>query len=282
MIAGSQEIFWTSRKLPESAATTETSTRDYISYSALLTYRQCPLRYYFKYVEGLPETMVSASLVFGGAIHAAIEEHYRHVMAGCQPPRIDQLVEVYHSAFAAREGAEIQFGSQEDRDGLGQLAGRMLQAFQQSDLAQPTGTILAIEEELRGAIIPGCPDVLARIDLLVEQDDQLLLRDFKTSRSRWTGDQAEDAAEQLLLYADLVRPLAPGKQLSLEFAVLTKAKEPVVSRHLLTPLPAQIERTKCIAHRVWQSIQAGHFFPAPSPLNCPGCPFRRPCRAWRG
>ena len=45
--------------------------RDYISWSALSTFRTCPLRFYYRYVAGLPEESVSAALVFGGGVHAA-------------------------------------------------------------------------------------------------------------------------------------------------------------------------------------------------------------------
>ena len=45
--------------------------RDYLSFSAISLYRQCPLKFYFRYVAGLSEKTVSANLVFGGAIHAA-------------------------------------------------------------------------------------------------------------------------------------------------------------------------------------------------------------------
>ncbi len=45
--------------------------RPYLSHSAISTYQTCPLRYFYRYVSGLPEETVSASLVFGGAIHKA-------------------------------------------------------------------------------------------------------------------------------------------------------------------------------------------------------------------
>jgi len=36
---------------------------------------------------------------------------------------------------------------------------------------------------------------------------------------------------------------------------------------------------KFVEH-VWRAIEAGHFYPAPSAMNCPACPFRDACRAW--
>jgi putative RecB family exonuclease len=58
------------------------TARDYISWSAITTFQGCGLRYYWRYVEGRPEDTVSASLVFGGAIHRAIELHLRERLAG--------------------------------------------------------------------------------------------------------------------------------------------------------------------------------------------------------
>jgi hypothetical protein len=51
--------------------------RPYISWSAISTYRTCPLKHYFRYIAGLPEESVSASLVFSQNLHAALEHHYR-------------------------------------------------------------------------------------------------------------------------------------------------------------------------------------------------------------
>ena len=56
--------------------------RDYLSYSSISTYQTCPLRFYFRYVLELPETPVSSSLAFGGAVHAAIEFHHRQFANG--------------------------------------------------------------------------------------------------------------------------------------------------------------------------------------------------------
>ena len=98
----------------------------------------------------------------------------------------------------------------------------------------------------------------------------------------WTREQAEDASEQLLLYSELVKEIAPGKPLRMRFAVITKTKEPAIDVHELPVESQRLERTKRIVERVWRSIEAGHFFPAPSPIQCTGCPYREPCRAWRG
>ena len=47
---------------------------------------------------------------------------------------------------------------------------------------------------------------------MVETDDELAVIDLKTARSRWSAEQAHDNTEQLLLYSELARHLAPQKK----------------------------------------------------------------------
>lgn len=257
--------------------------RDYISYSAISTYCQCPLKYSFKYIEGLPEERVSSSLAFGRAIHAAAEYHFNELMTGAPAPDQESLVSAFWDAWrCVAEEQVIQFGKGEDSASLQQLADRVLATFRESDLSQPGGHVIGVEEELRANLVRGVPDLLARIDLLVETDDALVIRDFKTSRNRWHDGQAENQAEQLLLYSELAGQLVPGKIVQLEFAVFTKTKIPLVELHTVRHDPQRIARTKRVIERVWQAIESKLYYPAPSAMNCPTCPYRKPCRAWTG
>jgi len=257
--------------------------RDYISWSAISTYQQCPLRYFFRYIEGLEEKFTSASLALGGAIHSAAEFHFTELMIGNEAPGQDTLLSVFWDEWNSRsEAAAIQFGKAEDLDSIAKTADRVIEAFRASDFARPEGRIIGIEEELRHDLIPGLPDILGRIDLIVETDESLKIVDLMTARSRWTTDQAERSGEQLLLYVALARDLAPRKPIQLEFAVVTKAANPTVECFPVAFSQVRIDRTKKVMERVWASIEAGNFFPAPSPMSCPSCPFRNECDAWQG
>jgi hypothetical protein len=59
-------------------------------------------------------------------------------------------------------------------------------------------TISGIKEGLTGELTPGVPDLLARVDLLVDEGDALTLVDVKTARSKWTQPQVQDSAGQFL------------------------------------------------------------------------------------
>ncbi len=257
--------------------------RDYISFSAIGTYQQCPLKYYFKYVAGLPEKFTTVSLAIGGAIHHAVEYHFNQLMAGYQPPSRDELLIAFWEGWQSRcSNTAIRFGKNHNLDVIGETADRVIEAFRASDFARPDGRLLGVEEELREPLIPGLPDILGRIDLIVETADALKIIDLKTARSRWSTGQAERAGEQLLLYAALAKDLVPGKPIQLEFAVITKAKTSTVECFDVALNQQRIERTKRVMRSVWSAIQSGHFHPAPSPLVCLGCSFRNECAAWPG
>ena len=263
-------------------ATAKEVVFDHLSFSAISLFQSCPLRFFFRYFLGLPEETISASLVLGASLHQAVQYHFEQLLAGQPPPDLDTLLAVFQDHWQTYESQAIQYGKTENRDTLGRLADRMLRTFLRSEFAQPQGVILGVEEELRAAIIPGCPDLLARVDLVIETEDAQQVLDFKTARSTWSADKVEEAAPQLLLYSDLAKTLTDGKPLRLSFAVLTKTQSPVLSLHDVPMDPKQVERTKRTVERVWKAIQSRHFYPVPSPLQCPTCPYRQPCRTWKG
>ena len=256
--------------------------RDYLSYSAVRTFQGCPLKYRFRYIDGLPEACVSSSLVFGSAIHAAVEFFFRQQLSGEAEPRLEALLDVYQQSWRGRSQQEVRFTKSETVDSLHGLAARMLKAFLASDLTQQPGRVIGVEEELRGELSAGMPDLLGRVDLLLETDEEVVVQDFKTSRSAWRAEQAEEYSEQLVLYGELARRLVPGKTIRLQFAVITKTQDPKVQLLEASFSETKLDRTRRVFESVWSAIAAGHFYPAPSFMQCTGCGYRSQCKAWSG
>jgi putative RecB family exonuclease len=267
---------------PANEAAKKLTGRDYISWSAISTFRTCPLKYKFRYIDGLPEESVSSALVFGTGIHTAVEQHYQAQLAGDPKPDLDALLFAYRSAWLPHDPDAIQFGSKETRESLDDLASRMLAAFLSSPAASVQGRVLGVEEEIRGMLVEGVPDLYGRVDLLTEDSDSLVITDIKTSRGKWSKEQVEDSGEQLLLYSHLASEITPGKKIATRFLVLTKTKEPVVEEHVREVEPVAVKRTLVGVERVWRAIESGVFYPAPSTMNCSGCGYRAACRAWAG
>ena len=256
--------------------------RDYVSWSAISTFRTCPLKYKFRYIDGLPEESVSSALVFGSGIHSAIEQHFQAQLSGDPKPDLDALLFAYRSAWLPHDPDAIQFGSSETRASLDALAARMLKAFLSSPAASVRGRVLGVEEEIRGMLVEGVPDLYGRVDLLTEASDSLVVTDIKTSRGKWSQEQVEDSGEQLLLYSHLASEISPGKKIATRFLVLTKTKEPQIEEHVREVNPAAVKRTLAGVERVWRAIESGVFYPAPSTMSCSSCGYRAACRAWMG
>jgi putative RecB family exonuclease len=265
---------------PANEAAKKLNGRDYISWSALSTFRTCPLKYKFRYVDGLPEESVSSALVFGSGIHSAVEQHYQAILSGDEQPDIERLMFAYRSAWLPHDPDAIQFGSSETRASLDTLASKMLTAFLTSPAASVQGRVLGVEEEIRGMLVEGVPDLYGRVDLLTEDTDSLVITDVKTSRGKWSAEQVEDSGEQLLLYSHLASEISPGKKLKTRFLVLTKTKETQIEEHTREVNPAAVKRTLAGVERVWRAIESGIFYPAPSVMNCASCGYRAACRAW--
>jgi putative RecB family exonuclease len=96
MIAGAGEallpVLTPASTNPANEVAKSLTGRDYISWSALSTFRTCPLKYKFRYVDGLPEESVSSALVFGTGIHTAVEQHYQAILSGDPNPDLDALL----------------------------------------------------------------------------------------------------------------------------------------------------------------------------------------------
>jgi hypothetical protein len=95
------------------------TVRDYVSWSAISTFRTCPLKYKFRYIDGLPEESVSSALVFGTGIHSAVEQHFQAILSGEELPDVERLMFAYRSAWLPHDPDAIQFGSSETRASLG-------------------------------------------------------------------------------------------------------------------------------------------------------------------
>jgi len=252
---------------------------DHLSYSAIHSFRTCPRQFLFRYVLRLPDEQTFSSLVFGTAFHSAIECHFRSILEGQPLLDLDTLLAIFWDAWHAEE-KPIHFNKKEDLNSIGHLADRMLRAFQASDFARPEGRVIAIEEKIRGVVSDSCPEFVARIDLITQTDEALVVTDFKTAISRWNPAKLEVAIPQLLIYRKLIEDMTDGLPVKLNFAVLTKRKKPILTIHQVEHDSELLATTCQRVDDVWHAIQEGGFNPVPSPAHCPRCPFQETCRTW--
>jgi len=261
--------------------------RNYLSYSQVSLMRTCPRHFAYQYVERVPKDFLPSTLLLGGGIHAALELHLRAKLEGLRVTQ-EAMLSAYHDSWNRTQrdsgGIPVRFNKSESADTVHALADRIIAAFLASPLAEPKGTIVGIEEELRIVLDPGLPDVLAKVDLVTHTDGSIHVIDFKTSRSNWTEEKAQESGDQLVLYGQTLAQMSRsmGLPIKLHFAVLTKHKVPRVQ---VLPVVADERRVEVMrggVAQVWAAIQSGNFYPSPSPQNCTTCPFRSRCPIFAG
>jgi CRISPR/Cas system-associated exonuclease Cas4 (RecB family) len=173
----------------------------------------------------------------------------------------------------------VQWADEGGKTAALELATRMLTAW--TTWKRPGARILAVEHQFELTLAENLPPLVGRVDLVEEHPDHVLLLDVKTARSRWSAQQVEEHAAQLVLYRLAIEPLAKelGKPVKLGWEIITKGKVPQVERIIVDQPEDATGRQVKIAQEVVRAIEAGIFIPMPG-WACASCPWAGPCRDW--
>lgn len=263
--------------------------RDYVTYSEVATFQKCPLQWKFRYVDGARPEEISAALVLGSGVHAAVEHHFQAILQAGVLPVLPELIQVFDACWDSEtKELPVAFAKGQDRDISRATAQRMIQCFMDSSHAVPDGRLVGIEESFRVVLADDLPDLMGRVDVVTWRDNELLITDYKTSRCMWAPETAQENADQLMLYSvgmqDLARTLSAEARIALRFVILTKTKEPKIES-----LPVQLDadrlhRTRLTVRNVVSAMQQANrhntIYPSPSQMNCACCPFKQRCAGW--
>ena len=251
-----------------------------VSVSQLNLYLTCSLKYRFQYVDRLPRLYRAASMVFGSAIHKALEWLHKERKAGRNPP-LDQLLRTFGADWHAQcLDNEIRFANGDDPEKL-ILKGKELlseyyrmpasrvkdaELFFQIPLVNPeTGEVLGIP--LRGVID------------LIEEDD--VIGELKTSLKSWSLADLPDNL-QLTAYSYAYEVLFGRPTKDLKGINLVRTKQPKVQTLITGREKKDYERLFCLAKEFLRGIRAGVFIPNRGCWMCKDCEYDQDCREWTG
>jgi DNA helicase-2/ATP-dependent DNA helicase PcrA len=235
-----------------------------LSFRQMDDYATCPLKYQYIHVWRVP-LLTHHRVVFGSAVHKAVQHHFQARLAG-QPFSEDDLVQAFRAAWVS-EG----FLSREHEEQRQQAGETMLRRFHQADARDPLHPT-AVEQDF--AFYLGDTRVVGRYDLVVEDGGRVTLLDFKTGNVDEPG-KAEDRAKesvQLDLYA-LAHLKTRGRlpdRVELRFLEtgLVGGRQPTME---------DAARTEAAVHEVASSLRRREFPARPSYMACGQCPFRDIC-----
>ncbi len=238
----------------------------------------CPRAFAFKYVERAAPAFVPSSLVFGSAMHNAFATVHEAQLEGAPIPTAEVLTQGVQELFSA-ERLPLRYGKTETPATLAELSQRMVESFLASPHSTPAGAAVLIEDRISGLIDPGIPPIEGKVDhVRIGADGGLILRDYKTTRSKFSESKVEEAAPQLRLYATLLNKELDGWQSvnQLEFVTVTKAKAPVVQLHEVRIRPESVDACINQIGEIWHGIQQS-VFPARPGWICKSCPYQSIC-----
>ena len=236
-----------------------------LSYGQVNDYLDCPAKYRYAHVLRIP-TPVTHQMVYGRALHAAVQAYHRRQLAG----RAMSLDELHAALDAAWESAGFLTREHEEarRAAAHEAAARFWQD-QQREPARPT----AIEQDFTVAF--GADRLRGRYDR-VDRDDEgrVVITDYKSSdvRDLATANRRARESLQLAIYA-LAHEAQHGSlpdELALHFL-----ESGIVGR--AEPSERRLEKAQEKLSLVAEGVRAGRFDPDPSPMRCSYCPFREIC-----
>ncbi len=236
-----------------------------LSYGQISDYLECPAKYRFAHLIRIP-TPASHQMVYGRALHAAVQAFHRRQMAN-RPMPLDELHAELDAAWESMgflTAAHEQARRRAARDAL-----ERFWTQQQHDPARPT----AVEQDF--AVAFGTDRVRGRYDRVDrEPDGRVTITDYKSSdvRDPATANRRARESLQLSIYA-LAWEAQDGKtpdELSLHFL-----ESGLVGRS--APTPKRMARAAEQVTTAAAGIRAGNFDASPSPGRCGFCPYRQIC-----
>jgi DNA helicase-2/ATP-dependent DNA helicase PcrA len=236
-----------------------------LSYGQINDYLECPAKYRYAHVVRIP-TPASHQMVYGRALHAAVQAYHRRQLAGgTMSP--DEL----HAALDAN-WESVGFLTRAHEEARRTAAHDALARFwdeQQRDPARPTAverdfTVTFGRDRLRGRYDRIDRDVAGRV----------VVTDYKSSdvRDLATANRRAKESLQLSIYA-LAHEAETGSlpdELALHFL-----ESGIVGR--TAPTEKRLEKAQEKLTEAASGIRARRFDASPSAMRCGYCPFREIC-----
>jgi DNA helicase-2/ATP-dependent DNA helicase PcrA len=236
-----------------------------LSYGQINDYLDCPARYRYGHVVRIP-TPASHQMVYGRALHAAVQAFHRRQLAGGA-----MALEELHSALDA-SWESVGFLTREHEEARRAAAHEAVERFwqdQQRDPARPTAverdfTVAFGRDRLRGRYDRIDRDVAGRV----------VITDYKSSdvRDLATANRRARESLQLSIYA-LAHEAEAGAlpdELALHFL-----ESGIIGR--AAPTEKRLEKAQEKLTEAATGIRAGRFDATPSAMRCGYCPFREIC-----
>ncbi len=249
----------------------------FYSQSKMGLYRECPLKYKFRYILKIPEKP-KYFFSFGTILHSVMEYLY----SAPQFPPIEDALKFFKQKWTEQTWQEKGYASAEkEQEGFleGQEIIKKYYAKHVAENLHPLSTEMKVYADIDGLTVMGIVD---RIDYL--GDGKIAILDYKT------GKTLKREPDQLMFYQKLLED--SPKLLPLVQARDTEIQKISIEKMLFYHLPTLTEDSfKPVssseldvfwkgALKTAENILAKKFEPTPSEQACRWCDYRGSCPVW--
>ncbi len=257
----------------------------YVSPSRLSCWLSCPLKWKFRYLEGI-RTPTTPALFVGKAVHAGLECYYRHRQLGVTLEADDVARRMTESWAALVDEEKMDFDSTDAETAMRQQVADLVRAYlanvpkDEKPLAVEVAAEAPLVDPTTGEDL-GIP-LVGVIDLVLDGETGPLIVDFKTA-ARSSKPMEITNEIQLTSYAWLHRQISGQQEGGLEIRSLIKTKTPKVEFHpYAARSDAHFRRLFSVIREYLDALDSGRFNFRPG-FSCGMCDFRTgPCQAWAG
>ncbi len=235
-----------------------------LSHYQIDDYLTCPLKYKYVHILRIPVTQ-HHTVIYGRAIHAAIETYYRARLEK-RPMAVQEVIRVFEETwtsegFLSREHEEMRLAAGRE------LLGRFFLEEEASSLLPK-----AVEQEFTFFLEKD--KIIGRWDLLYETGQEIVIADIKTSEVR-TPEKAEERVKkslQLSIYALAYHDIFGNLPDRVELRFLESGLRGTDRR-----TDADLEATKEKIKEASAGIRSRFFSAKPSYQVCRYCAYRDIC-----
>ncbi|MBI4341089.1 MAG: ATP-dependent helicase [Candidatus Omnitrophica bacterium] len=227
-------------------------------------YLTCPLKYRYSHILRIP-AMRHHVVVYGAALHKAVEQFFRRQLQG-QPMSADELLKAFEAAWSSEGFLTREHEEQRLAQGC-----EALQRFFTQQQAHPERPMLIEEKftfELDDLLVVG------RWDRVDDEEGQAVIIDYKSSevREQAAADRRTRESLQLLLYAlawQRLRGVLP-RRVELRFLETGLRGQAVFEL-------SDLERAKAFLKQAADGIRRRNFRATPQEIICRWCAFQAIC-----
>jgi DNA helicase-2/ATP-dependent DNA helicase PcrA len=237
----------------------------FVSYSQLETFKQCPLKYKYRYILGIP-TLPSHALNFGTTMHRTLRDYHREDLF--KDSSIKRLLEIYEGHFKENsEGYEsLRHKQMRFSDGQKILENYYKEAPQR--LGKPEFLEKKFTIKINGIPLIGSID---RLDKMADGSFEVV--DYKTGSDKKA--KFIDKDEQLTIYALAARDVLNITPKSLALYFLETGKKATTTR-----TDKQLDEKKGELAETIKEVGRSQFNAKPSIL-CHYCDFKDLCPSFK-